>query len=83
MRVGPARALRRVLHWTVPHSFRHSPSFRVQSKSCGEMLHLGRWQGFCERVGDHVISGAIYEAKGALLDDPANEVVVHVDVLGV
>ena len=46
------------------------------------MLHFGRGQGLGERVGDHVVSWAINEAHGALLDDPSNEVVAHVNVLG-
>jgi hypothetical protein len=33
------------------------------------------------RVGDHVIHGAIDEAYGALLDDPPDPVVAHVNVL--
>jgi hypothetical protein len=45
------------------------------------MLHLGRWQGLGERVRDHVIGRAINEAQGALLNDPSDEVVVHIDVL--
>ena len=46
------------------------------------MLHLGGGQGLCEAVGDHVVGRAINEPQGALLNDPANEVVSHVDVLG-
>jgi hypothetical protein len=45
------------------------------------MLHLGRWQGLGERVRDHVVGWAINKAQGALLDDPSDEMVVHVDVL--
>jgi hypothetical protein len=39
----------------------HSPSFCVQSKSCGKMLHLDRWQYLGECVGDHVVGGAVNE----------------------
>ena len=66
----------------VPRSLQHSPSFCVQSEFCGEMLHLGRGQGLSERVSDHVVSWAINEMHGTLLDDLSDEVVVHVDVLG-
>jgi hypothetical protein len=45
------------------------------------MLHLGRWQGLGERVHNHVVGRAINEVQGALLDDPSDEVVSHVDVL--
>ena len=61
---------------------RHSPSFCAQSKSCGKMLYLDGWQHLGERVGNHVISGAINEVQGALLNDPLDPVIVHVDVLG-
>ena len=27
--------------YPIPCSFRHSPSFRAQSETCSEMLHLG------------------------------------------
>ena len=46
------------------------------------MLHLGKGQGFCEHVSEHVVGWAIDKAQRALLNDPANEVVAHVDVLG-
>ena len=45
------------------------------------MLHLGRWQGLGERVSDHVIGWAIDKMQGALLDDPANKMVAHINVL--
>ena len=67
--------------WLRAH-FRHSPSFRTESKSSSEMLHLGRGQGLGERVSDHVVRWAIHEAEGALLNDPANEVIAHVNVFG-
>src|SRR5712672_4665710 len=61
-------------------SFQHSPSFRAESKSSSKMLNLGRRQGLGERVGDHVIGQAVYEAQGTLLDDPADKVVAHIDM---
>ena len=73
----------RALRSSVPGSLRHSPSFRAQAKSCGEMLHFGRWQSLSEGVGDHVVGWAINKTQGALFNNPANEVVAHVDVLGV
>ena len=65
----------------VPGLFQHSPSFRTQSESCGKMLHLGRGKSLGEGVCDHVVGWAINEAHGSMLDDPANEVVSHIDVL--
>ena len=47
------------------------------------MLHLGRGQCLGEGVSHHVIRWAINEPDGALLDDPVNPVVLHVDVLRV
>src|ERR1700679_2690876 len=79
---GYTRALRWALRRSVPGSLRHSPSFRAQAESCGEMLHFGRWQSLSEGVGDHVVGWAIDKTQGALFNDPANEVVAHVDVLG-
>jgi hypothetical protein len=64
-------------------SFQHSPSFRVESESSGEMFHLGRRQGLGERVGDHVIGWSVYEAQETLLNDPADEVVAHIDMFHV
>jgi hypothetical protein len=46
------------------------------------MLHLGRGQGFYECVSNHVIGWAIDKVQGALLNDPVNEVVAHINVLG-
>src|SRR6266436_85919 len=77
-----ARALPRALRCPDPRWLQHSPSFRAQSESCGEMLHLDRRQGLGERVCDHVVGWAINKSEGALLDHPADEVVPHVDVLG-
>ena len=65
----------------VSHLFQHFPSFHVQCKTCSEMLHLGWWQGLGKRVSNHVIGWAIYESQGALLNDPANEIIAHIDVL--
>jgi len=47
------------------------------------MLHLCRGQSLCERVGHHVLGGAIHKAQRALLDHPMDPVIVHVNVLGV
>ena len=46
------------------------------------MLYLGRGQGLGERVCNHIIGGAVDEAQGALLDNPVDEMVLHIDVLG-
>ena len=59
----------------------HSPSFGAKFKSGSEMLDFDRRQGLGEGVGNHVVGGAIYKAEGAFLDDPADEMVAHVDVL--
>ena len=53
----------------------------MQSKGYGEVLHLGRGQRLGKGVGYHVVRQAINEPDGALLDNPANPVVPHVDVL--
>ena len=53
----------------------------MQSKGCSKVLHLGRRQCLGEDISHHVISGAIDESNGTLLDDPANPVVLHIDVL--
>jgi len=39
------------------------------------MLDLGRGQGLHEHVCNHVISWAVDEVQGALLDNPANEMI--------
>ena len=45
------------------------------------MLHLGRGESLGEGVCDHVVSWAINEVHGSMLNDPANEMVLHIDVL--
>ena len=60
----------------------NSPSFHMQSKACCEMFHLGGGQHLCKCISNHVIGGAINEVQDALLDDPADPMVVHVNVLG-
>ena len=45
------------------------------------MLHLGRGQRLGEGIGHHVVHQAINKLDGALLDNPANPVVPHIDVL--
>jgi len=59
----------------------HSPSLRIQSKGCSEVLNLGRGQRLGEGVGHHVICGAVDKPDGALLDDPVDPMVSHVNVL--
>ena len=44
------------------------------------MFDFWRWQGLRKRVGDHFGGRAIDESNLAFLDDPANEMVPHVDV---
>jgi hypothetical protein len=46
------------------------------------VLHLGGRQCLGENIGHHVISGAIDESNGTLLDDPVDLVIMHIDVLG-
>ena len=62
---------------------RHSPSLHAQSEGCGEVLHLGRGQCLGEGIGHHVVHRAVNEPDGALLDNPAYPVILHVDVLHV
>ena len=45
------------------------------------MLHLGRRQSLGEDVGYHVVRGAVHESDRALLDDPSDPMVTHIDVL--
>ena len=45
------------------------------------MLHLGRGESLGEGVHNHVVSWAINKVHGSTLDDPANEMVSHIDVL--
>jgi len=45
------------------------------------VLHLGRGQCLGEGVGHHVIRGAVDKPDGALLDDPADPMVLHINVL--
>jgi len=59
----------------------HSPSLHTQSKGCSKVLHLGRGQCLGGGVGHHVVHWTINKPDGALLNDPANPVVLHVDVL--
>ena len=66
--------------WLRAH-FQHSLSFRVESKPCGKMLHLGRGQGLGECVCDHVISQAVDKAEGALVNHLVNKMISHINVL--
>jgi len=45
------------------------------------VLHLGGGQCLGEGVGHHVIRGAVDKPDGALLDNPADPMVSHVNVL--
>src|SRR6267142_3293521 len=65
----------------IAYYFLHSPSNLLQSETNSKSLHLGRGQGFCENIGHHVLSRTVHEAHMALLDDPLDEVVLHIDVL--
>ena len=68
---------------SVPGLFQHSPSSHTQSESCSEMLHLGRGKSLGEGVRNHVVGWAINEVHGSMLDDPANEMVLHINVFHV
>jgi len=46
------------------------------------VLDLGRRQCLGEDIGHHVISGAVNELDGTLLDDPVDPMVAHINVLG-
>ena len=46
------------------------------------MFHLGGRQCLGEDVGHHVISGAVDESYVTLLNNPADPMIMHVDVLG-
>jgi len=46
------------------------------------VLDLGRRQCLGEDIGYHVVSGAVNESDGTLLDDPADPMVAHINVLG-
>jgi len=59
----------------------HSPSLCAQSKGCSKVLNLGGGQCLGEGVSHHVIRGAVDKPDGALLDDPADPMVSHVNVL--
>ena len=59
----------------------HSPSLHMQSKGCSKVLYLGRGQHLGKGISHHVIHWAVDKANGTLLNDPANPVVLHVDVL--
>ena len=45
------------------------------------MLHFSRRQGLSECVGHHIVGGAVNEVQGSLLNDPADEVILHVNML--
>jgi len=45
------------------------------------MFHLGRGPGLGECISNNVVGQAVNKVQGALLNDPVDEVVVHVDVL--
>ena len=45
------------------------------------MLHLGRGDSLGEGVRNHVVGWAINKAHGSMLDDPSNEMVLHINVL--
>jgi len=46
------------------------------------VLHFGGRQCLSEDICHHVISRAIDEAYGALLDDPVDPMIMHINVLG-
>ena len=46
------------------------------------MLDLSGWKGFRERVGNHVVRGAVNKTNRAVFDDVANKMEANVDVLG-
>jgi hypothetical protein len=54
----------------------------MQSEGCSKVLHLGGRQCLGEDIGHHVISGAIDESNGTLLDDPVDPVIMHINMLG-
>jgi len=45
------------------------------------VLHLGRGQRLGEGIGYHVICGAVDKPDGALLNNPADPMVSHINVL--
>lgn len=45
------------------------------------MLNFSRRKSFRKRVSDHIFSGTKYQTNLPLLDDPANEMEAHVNVL--
>ena len=46
------------------------------------MLDLSGWEGFRERVGNHVVSRAVNKSNRAVFNDVADEMEADVNVLG-
>ena len=66
---------------SIPGSFQHSPSFHMQSESFSKMLHFGRGKSLGEGVHNYVIGWAINEVHRSTLNDPVDEMILHIDVL--
>ena len=47
-----------------------------------QMLHFGQWKGLRQSISDHIGSKAIDETDLSVFHDPAYEVEMDVDVLG-
>lgn len=45
------------------------------------MFDFWRWQCLSQGIGDHVCSGAVNELEFIIVDDPANEIKMNVDML--
>jgi hypothetical protein len=46
------------------------------------VLDFGRWKGFGESVGYHLVGWAIDEVKGIVFNDPTNKVETDVNMFG-
>jgi hypothetical protein len=60
----------------------HSPSNGAESEAAREVLDLRRGECLGERICNHVSSGAVNEVEGAPLNNPMNEMIADIDVLG-
>ena len=46
------------------------------------MLNLGRWQSLGKGIRHHDLGGAIHEPDHTLINDPTNEMIAYVYMIG-
>ena len=62
--------------------FLHSPSNYTETKCTCKMLDFGRWECLCKYVSDHVHSGTIYKSNLTFFNNPTDEMIAQINMLG-